>query len=116
MSPEKWEEIKNTVRKNFSVEDEGVEDLLQETADGTVKQGEAEYLVFGSRTRNTTSATGAEIRRGSSISFRNRNSFILSRPTNGTIQLTSGKRWTPEPSDNKHVAPSVINPPHARVF
>jgi len=48
MTPERWEEIKNTVRKNFSIEDEGTEDLLQETADGTVKQGEAEYLVFES--------------------------------------------------------------------
>ena len=48
MSPEKWEEIKTTVKRNFSPEDEGVEDLLQETADGTVKQGEAEYVVFES--------------------------------------------------------------------
>lgn len=48
MTPERWETIKQTVKKQFSVEDEGREDLLVETADGPVKQGEAEFVVFES--------------------------------------------------------------------
>ena len=48
MTPEKWEEIKANIAKNFTVEDEGREDLLVETGDGTVKQGEAEFVVFES--------------------------------------------------------------------
>jgi len=46
MSPDKWEEVKLSIAKNFSVEDRGTEDLLVETAEGTVKQGEAEFVVF----------------------------------------------------------------------
>ena len=48
MSPEKWEEIKMMATKQFEVEDEGVEDLLVETADGPVKQGTAEFVIFKS--------------------------------------------------------------------
>jgi len=48
MSPDKWEEVKLSIAKNFSVEDRGTEDLLVETAEGTVKQGEAEFVVFES--------------------------------------------------------------------
>lgn len=48
MTPEKWEEVRNNVKKNFTVEDEGTEDLLVDTADGQVKQGEAEFIVFES--------------------------------------------------------------------
>jgi hypothetical protein len=46
MSPDKWETIKSQVNKQFSVEEQGKEDLLVDTADGQVKQGEAEYIIF----------------------------------------------------------------------
>ncbi len=48
MTPERWEQIKTTVKKSFAVEDEGTEDLLVDTAEGQVKQGAAEFLVFKS--------------------------------------------------------------------
>ena len=48
MSPDKWQQIKSVVKKQFALEDEGRVDLLVDTADCTVKQGEAEYLVFES--------------------------------------------------------------------
>lgn len=48
MTAEKWEQIKENIRKQFAVEDEGREDLLVATGEGMVKQGEAEYLVFES--------------------------------------------------------------------
>jgi len=34
------------VNKRFSAEEEGAEDLLVDTADGPVKQGTAEYIIF----------------------------------------------------------------------
>ena len=46
MSPEKWEEIKTMTGRQFEVEEEGVEDLLINTAEGQVKQGFAEFVVF----------------------------------------------------------------------
>ena len=48
MNLEKWEEVKNSVKKNFAVEAEGTEDLLVETDAGSRKQGEAEFVVFAS--------------------------------------------------------------------
>lgn len=48
MSPERWEQIKANIKKNFSVESKGVEDLLVNTAEGEVKQGEAEFVIFQS--------------------------------------------------------------------
>lgn len=48
MTLERWEDIKNQTKKQFSVEDEGREDLVVETADGPVKQGEAEFIIFES--------------------------------------------------------------------
>ena len=48
MSPDRWEEIKNTVKKQFTLEEEGTEDLFVDTADGEVKAGEAEFVVFES--------------------------------------------------------------------
>ena len=48
MSPEKWQEIKSNITKQFSVEDEGREDLLVQTGEGTMKIGEAEFLIFES--------------------------------------------------------------------
>src|SRR3989344_3252480 len=48
MSPERWETIRDSVKKQFPVEEEGIEDLIVETADGQSKQGTAEFLVFES--------------------------------------------------------------------
>lgn len=48
MSPDRWETIKETVKKQFTLEEEGNEDLFVETAEGAVKQGEAEFVVFQS--------------------------------------------------------------------
>lgn len=48
MTPDKWIEARNNVKKNFTVEDEGTEDLLVDTAEGQAKQGEAEFIVFES--------------------------------------------------------------------
>lgn len=46
MTPEKWQGIKDQVKRNFTLEQEGEEDLLAETTEGQVKQGEAEFVVF----------------------------------------------------------------------
>lgn len=46
MTPERWETIKQTVRKQYPSLEEGSEDLVAETAEGLVKQGEAEFLIF----------------------------------------------------------------------
>lgn len=48
MTPERWEDIKNQTKKQFSVEAEGREDLVVQTADGSVKAGEAEFIIFES--------------------------------------------------------------------
>lgn len=48
MSPDKWEEIKSNIAKNFPVEEQGLEDLFVDTADGQIKQGEAEFVIFAS--------------------------------------------------------------------
>ncbi len=46
MTQERWSQIKSTVAKQFGIAEEGVEDLIVDTADGPVKQGEAEYVIF----------------------------------------------------------------------
>lgn len=46
MTPEKWRTIKDDVQKQFGIEEQGREDLFVETAEGRVKQGEAEFLIF----------------------------------------------------------------------
>lgn len=46
MTPERWQQIKHTVRKQFPNAEEGIEDLVVDTAEGQVKQGEAEFVVF----------------------------------------------------------------------
>ncbi|OGE78994.1 MAG: hypothetical protein A2751_00855 [Candidatus Doudnabacteria bacterium RIFCSPHIGHO2_01_FULL_46_14] len=46
MTPEKWEQIKDIVKKQFALEDQGTEDLIHETGDGPVKLGVAEFVVF----------------------------------------------------------------------
>ena len=48
MTAEKWEQIKENIKSTFSIEDEGVEDVLVETGEGPVKQGTAEYIIFDS--------------------------------------------------------------------
>ena len=48
MSPDRWETIKQTAKKQFKLEEEGNEELLVETGEGVVKQGEAEFVVFES--------------------------------------------------------------------
>lgn len=48
MTLEKWEQLKEMVKKQFTLEEEGREDLLVETGEGMVKQGEAEFIVFES--------------------------------------------------------------------
>lgn len=48
MTLDRWEEIKNNVRKQFPDFETGTEDLITDTAEGQVKQGEAEFLVFAS--------------------------------------------------------------------
>jgi hypothetical protein len=46
MTQEKWQEIKENVKKQFGIEEEGREDLIVETGEGAVKQGEAEFVIF----------------------------------------------------------------------
>jgi|SRR3989344_2881352 len=48
MSPDKWQEVKENIGKQFKIEEEGVEDLLVQTGEGMVRTGEAEFLVFES--------------------------------------------------------------------
>ncbi len=48
MNTERWGQIKNTVKKQYPSAEEGVEDLLVDTAEGQVKQGEAEFVIFES--------------------------------------------------------------------
>ncbi|MDP3741420.1 MAG: hypothetical protein Q8R08_03815 [bacterium] len=48
MTPDRWETIKNNIKKNFPIEEQGREDLFVDTSEGKVKQGEAEYFVFES--------------------------------------------------------------------
>ncbi|MDP4001310.1 MAG: hypothetical protein Q8P83_03655 [bacterium] len=46
MTDEKWEQLKEETERKFKVEKKGREDLLLETADGTIKQGEIEFMIF----------------------------------------------------------------------
>src|SRR3989344_2470287 len=48
MSPDKWETIRESVKKQFTIIEQGNEDLIVETGDGPVKQGTAEFVVFES--------------------------------------------------------------------
>lgn len=48
MTQEKWEEIKSNIAKSFAIEEQGREDLLVQTGDGEIKQGEAEFVIFES--------------------------------------------------------------------
>ena len=46
MTPERWQEIKKRVKRQDSKAEEGREDLLMDTAEGQIKTGEAEFIVF----------------------------------------------------------------------
>lgn len=46
MTQERWEQIKEMVKRKYSGASEGSEDLIVETGDGQVKAGEAEFVVF----------------------------------------------------------------------
>lgn len=48
MTPDRWEQIKNTVKKQFPEALIGSEELFSESAEGKIAQGTAEYLVFES--------------------------------------------------------------------
>jgi hypothetical protein len=46
MDIDKWEQLKDSLKKRFGIEDEGSEDLMMDTQDGPVKQGTANFLVM----------------------------------------------------------------------
>ncbi|MEJ0021513.1 MAG: hypothetical protein WDN47_02920 [Candidatus Doudnabacteria bacterium] len=46
MQDEKWEALKEELHRKFKVEDEHFEDLTMDSADGPVKQGKIEVLIF----------------------------------------------------------------------
>jgi len=48
MQDDKWEQLKEELKRKFTVEDEGTEDLIVETEQGPRKQGTLEFLVFES--------------------------------------------------------------------
>lgn len=48
MNDDKWEPLKEETKRKFKVLQEGSEDLLVETAEGLVKQGVSEFLIFES--------------------------------------------------------------------
>lgn len=45
MDIEKWEQIKENIKKNFKVVEESTEDLTVHTQDGEIKNGTAEILI-----------------------------------------------------------------------
>ncbi len=46
MQDDKWEGLKEELKRKFVVEDEHFEDLIMDTQDGPVKQGEAEVIIM----------------------------------------------------------------------
>lgn len=44
MNKENWNELKERIKKKFPVLEEKLEDLIMQTADGSIKQGEQEIL------------------------------------------------------------------------
>ncbi len=48
MQDEKWEPLKEELKRKFKVESEHFEDLITQTADGPVVSGKAEVIVFES--------------------------------------------------------------------
>jgi hypothetical protein len=45
MDIDRWEQVRENIKAKFKILEQGTEDLNVETADGTVKQGTAEFLV-----------------------------------------------------------------------
>ncbi len=48
MDNDKWEALKEELKRKFKVTDEYFEDLIMETGDGPVVQGKTEVLIFES--------------------------------------------------------------------
>ena len=48
MQDDKWEALKEELKRKFKVEDEHFEDLVMDTADGEVVSGKVEVLIFES--------------------------------------------------------------------
>jgi len=48
MQDDKWEMLKEELKRKFKVEEEGFEDLTVQTNDGEVVSGKAEILIFQS--------------------------------------------------------------------
>lgn len=46
MTFERWQQIRDMVKKQFGIAEQGREDLVVDTAEGPVKQGEAEFVIF----------------------------------------------------------------------
>src|SRR6266566_3949454 len=46
MQDDKWEALKEELKRKFKVEDEHFEDLMVQTADGPVVSGKAEVIIF----------------------------------------------------------------------
>ena len=44
MDNDRWEQLKENIRRKFKVLEEKTEDLIMDTADGEIKQGEQEIL------------------------------------------------------------------------
>jgi len=45
MDVDRWEQIKENIKRKFKVAEEGTEDLTVATAEGEIKSGKAEFLV-----------------------------------------------------------------------
>src|ERR1700741_3970300 len=45
MDIDRWQQVKESIKSKFQIEDEGTEDLMMDTQDGPVKQGVVEFLV-----------------------------------------------------------------------
>ena len=46
MQDEKWEQLKEEIKRKFEVEEEGKEDLTREVENELIKQGTVEFIVF----------------------------------------------------------------------
>ncbi len=46
MDIDRWLQLKESLKGKFSIDEEGLEDLIMDTQDGPVKQGVSEFLVM----------------------------------------------------------------------
>lgn len=58
MTDEKWEPLKEELRRKFKVEDEHFEDLIKQTADGPIVQGKAEVIIFSAKGGSASNGLG----------------------------------------------------------